>query len=448
MIGTRVWNRWTGSSRQLRIEAKRSVGPLAFPVLALAGWSAISGWLPRIALWPEISTTIPNMVDLVAPLAGGLAAWMAGRETRQGMGELMGSTAQSPARRALMVWVSMACWAALSYIAVAAALLVWAALGATWGGPYWSPILVGLLAVVAGSALGFAAGCWLPGRFTAPLVAVLLFVALQLLRGPLKYLDPTSRPLYANVFYGLWPALDRWRSLWLVGMIGVALAAAALRHRRTLLTWAILFTGLSAGSVGATALLRTATDPARPVAIPYTPVCEHRSIPICVHPAYRRMLPRAAEMIDGVVRPLAGVPGGPRRADQVLALPIEFPNLPIDTIPFRLEEAVRFDWGWQNIAQNTVELLLPGRFMTPPLAPEGTEQAQKVVAAWLLQQARVPKLDASGSVIDTGWDEDLSPPAKASFRRFAALDPAVRHAWLVQHFQELRAGRIAVGDLP
>lgn len=448
VIGMRMLGGRSGSFPQLWIEVKRSIGLLAFPVLALAGWLAISAWLPRIALWPEISVVIPNMADLVAPLAGGLAAWMAGRETRRGMDEVLESTSQSPIRRTLTTWVGAVIWAALAYAVVAAGLMGWGYTRATWGAPYWSPILVGLLAVVAWSALGFAAGCWAPSRFTVPLVAVLLFAGLQMLRGPAKYLDPTSRPLHATVFYGLWPAVDGWRSLWLLGLIGVALAGVGLRHNRRLLTWAMLLIGIAASGEGAAPLLQTAVEPQHPTPIPYEPVCVQRSIPICVHPAYREMLPHAAEIIDGVFKPLAGVPGGPRRAEQVAALPQDF-RMPADgTMPFRLEEAVRFDWGWQNIAQNSVDILLPGRLAPPGVLADGAVQAQNVVGGWLLQQARIPMLDAAGTVSEQGWDANLSPQAQTAFRRFVSLDPEQQKTWLFKHFQELREGKITLEELP
>jgi hypothetical protein len=49
---------------------------------------------------------------------------------------------------------------------------------ATWGGPPWWPVAVRAAGVTDCSVLGFALGSFLPGRFTAPLVALGAFLAL------------------------------------------------------------------------------------------------------------------------------------------------------------------------------------------------------------------------------------------------------------------------------
>jgi len=39
-------------------------------------------------------------------------------------------------------------------------------------------------------------------------------------------------------------------------------------------------------------------------------------------------------------------------------------------------------------------------------------------------------------------------PADRAARRFAALSPAARHAWLAGHLAALRAGRVSLAQLP
>ena len=39
-------------------------------------------------------------------------------------------------------------------------------------------------------------------------------------------------------------------------------------------------------------------------------------------------------------------------------------------------------------------------------------------------------------------------PAALAARRFAALTPVGRHAWLAQHLTALRAGRVSLAQLP
>ena len=62
---------------------------------------------------------------------------------------------------------------------------------ATWGGPLWWPAVVAAASLPALAALGFAAGTLVPGRFTAPLVALAAFFVLalstQLIHGSQSY---------------------------------------------------------------------------------------------------------------------------------------------------------------------------------------------------------------------------------------------------------------------
>jgi len=39
-------------------------------------------------------------------------------------------------------------------------------------------------------------------------------------------------------------------------------------------------------------------------------------------------------------------------------------------------------------------------------------------------------------------------PASLAAKRFAALSPAARHAWLAGHLAALRAGRVSLAQLP
>jgi hypothetical protein len=45
-------------------------------------------------------------------------------------------------------------------------------------------------------------------------------------------------------------------------------------------------------------------------------------------------------------------------------------------------------------------------------------------------------------------DGPPSPAMTAAIGRFAALSPAVRHAWLTAHLAALRAGHITLAQLP
>jgi hypothetical protein len=42
----------------------------------------------------------------------------------------------------------------------------------------------------------------------------------------------------------------------------------------------------------------------------------------------------------------------------------------------------------------------------------------------------------------------LTPQVAAAARRFAALSPSARHAWLAAHLRALESGRVTLGELP
>jgi hypothetical protein len=85
-------------SALLRIEARRSVALLLLPVLLGLAWfsfSAGSGAFCRRFLWIEVSVAVRNTAFFAAPCLAGAAAWLAGRERRRGMGELLGTVPQN-----------------------------------------------------------------------------------------------------------------------------------------------------------------------------------------------------------------------------------------------------------------------------------------------------------------------------------------------------------------
>ena len=68
------------------------------------------------------------------------------------------------------------CWLLLAFLAGVAVLYIQTALQATSGGPPLWPVFVGAAGVTVATVIGFAAGVFFPGRFTAPLVAILVLL--------------------------------------------------------------------------------------------------------------------------------------------------------------------------------------------------------------------------------------------------------------------------------
>src|SRR5882724_8825322 len=148
---------------------------------ALAGLlllSPIARHLTPVALWTSRSNDVQSTVQAIGPFVAGTAAWMAYRERRRGVSDLLTCTPYPPLARWLATWIATAVWAALCYATNAGVVLAITAGQATWGRPVFWPVLSGLTSVLACAVLGFVAGKMLPGRLTAPLVAIGTFAAM------------------------------------------------------------------------------------------------------------------------------------------------------------------------------------------------------------------------------------------------------------------------------
>ena len=497
------------TGRLFGIETRRNIGFWAFPFLVGLGWLA---WRinqealerPGIVLWPQASIDIAFAMGFIGPAAGGLAAWAAGRDRRRGLDELLATTPAPVTRREFTLLAATTLWVLFAYLAAGVYEGILTAREATWGGPVWPPIFIAGLAIAAQAAIGYAAGTFarssLTSRLMAGLVPIALFFAQLLptvLRGddvqlgpmawgssyPYEHLSPWAvvEDTAGSVFWS--PRLDLvWASAaWLGGLGALALAIMVLRRRRRApVAWGTLVAAALAIVFGWTQLV-----PAPAFAVPsssriidYEPVCTQRSIEICVHPAYESVLDDTADLVDAVVRPLAGLPGFPVRAEQVRpdregeALPPpELGAVASDLLGILAADPDKNDWGEAGLVAVAAVAGQTDRFLEP------TTAAQSALAIWLMRQA--------------GWDLDLEdltwtgkngnteeptiflpPPddlpidatttreeANAILEasaaeivgaadRFGALTPEEQHAWLEANFAALRAGDLSLEDLP
>ncbi len=148
-----------GTTMMLRIEARRSVGLLFFPVLVLATFWVAREYLPNgVALWTATAYAGKQTVIFLGPLMAGLAAWTAGRNGRRGIDELLASTPRSAASRDLTTWAAVALWGVLAYAGTVAVLSMITYPRATWGSPPLVFLAEGLFSLLAYSAIGYAAG--------------------------------------------------------------------------------------------------------------------------------------------------------------------------------------------------------------------------------------------------------------------------------------------------
>jgi len=455
------------NARLLQIETRRGVGMAAFPVLiGLAWWSTHDRLPSGGTVWLDLSLNIGSSMLFLAPAAAALTAWMAGRDRRRRMDDLLATTPLPPIRRELATWAGTSLWPALAYLAAGSYVMVMAMREATWGGPPLSPILVGLLTVVMGAAVGFTAGTLVPSRFTAPLVAIALFFSLGWmpnaevvpwrlrLLSPLHFLDFEGY----TVLFGLKPDRGGPIAVWLVGITISALAIVAFRHGLSGRAGAALTigVGLIVAGLALTSPDRTMDHAAAADVVPYAPVCGGTAIPVCVHPAYEAWLPRTARLVDSLVSPLAGIPGVPERATQYAS---QFGPPPVGTL--NLQWVIDDDrleyWLSQSIALELVGA--PGSHHGSSPAPP--QPSQSVVAIWLIRQAGQDPALPETFVEAVEWDLLPFTPEltldqrntelrviKDAVNRFAALDVASQRAWLEAHYSDLVAGRLHLKDLP
>jgi hypothetical protein len=500
-----------GPARLLRIELRRSPMLWLLPLLAAAFY--VSTYRPAMGnppFWNIRSGMIQSHAMLIfAPLLAGAGAWTGSRDGRRGLTDLVGVTAVPRWAGQLASWAAATIWAEALYLAGVAILYAVTARQGAWGGPLWWPVTVGAATVAASGAVGFAAGERMPGRFTAGLAALLVFLAL--VGGafafqdnaryaeiwPLNVQGPFPSDSY-GIFYPYLPDLAIAQVMFLAGLAGAALGALGLpagaggRWLRGAAA-AVTVAGLAAAGT-ATALAGTARVEAHGVVIPalhdaasdrptpYVPVCGRGAVPVCVQPAYRAYLPDLNAALGPLLGQLAGLPGAPVRVTQVAVTRVQSAD----------ESGIGF--GGPVIGGRPPVLYLPLAGQTLP--GEGNTAAAAFVSSLraqyvpqivnefvglpdqagpgayvngisvVLSQGRLAQFAVAGAL---RLVVKLSPPPTggglppgataapagsvavqqaAASRRFAALPAGVRHAWLAGHLAALRAGRITLSEIP
>jgi hypothetical protein len=506
-----------GPSRVLRLEIKRSVVPWVLPLLAALFYfdtiRTASGLPPVWTL--RASAITDHMLNDFDAFGAGLAAWVGSREGRRKTGDLVAATPRAAWARQAAALGGTAFWLLLAFLAGVAVLYVQTGLQATWGGPPLWPVFVGVADVIVVTVFGFTCGTLFPGRFTAPLVAIAIFLldfagfhaALNVTAGSSTYgllaPDTSPPPVDAGVFYHGLPDVPIAQvmfmggiTLALLGVLGLApvlrkLASRGWPVRGTLVDgdgwWlrAIAVVLLAAGvaaswtaySLAGTAKL-TATgweipalhDAASDEPVPFVPDCTSGpdGFRVCVHPAFSGYLSDVAAALDPVAAEIAGLPGAPVRAEQVASVgtgPGGFEPSYIAGNPavfdYNGEQVGDLFGGFRGIPAGAGPFwraafqqgLLDSFLAEPPhpaaaartgLAPLGAAQ-QAVEDALMIAVGSQPPQDAVQGGQSGGPSQ---AQITAAARRFAALSPSARHAWLAAHLRALESGQITLGQLP
>ena len=483
------------TARLLRLELRRNAMLWMLPVAIGLFW--FTAYRKAVAIPPlwnlrAASMQIGALLAFVGPVVGA-AAWMGSRESRRHTTDLVTITARPRWARQLATWAATTCWATVGYLGCVAALYGVTAQQAAWGGPLWWPAAVAAASLPALSALGFAAGTLIPSRFTPPVATVAAFFVLalstQLIVGSQSYWQispvvtgPWDMTPDAGVgtFYPYLPDLPIAQVMFLTGLTIAVLGAVALPGgsgggwlRRP--AAAVTMAGLVAAGT-AVALAGTGTmDAHGMIAIPalhdaandrplrYTPVCSHTAIPVCLNPAYASYLPTAATALAPVLSEVAGLPGAPVRISQAAAtyrqgignsVGIGLPGPPISGTPpvFRLLLPSQLPGPTMTTSELAAAVRSSAGFALVASVigdNAGATRAQQAVTAALSMSAGLPQSSPAAPTRQRpNATVPLPAPVQSAARRFAALPASARHSWLMQHLAALRAGRIALAQLP
>jgi hypothetical protein len=444
--------------RLLAIESRRTVATWLAPPLAVIAWLSVSGTVRNsVFYWPEASATIARTAVLAGPFMAGVAAWMAGRQARSRLGDLLETTPRPDFARDLVAWLATTTWGLLAYAALGGYLAARAWRAAEWGGPDPWLIGAGALATVAYAAVGYALGRALPYRLTAPLLAVGTFLAQYLLAyadrlgalpGRARFLSPAAN-WWSSVWFGALPRILPAQVLFFAGLTGLSLALLAWGLRRwrslpaalaTLLSFTLTVGGAGYAMVRTPANLTPLVETA-PL-LSYEPVCSADPFPVCVHPSARERLPELSRQANAILAPLVGLRGFPPRAEQTgYDWRTREGTWPTDVIPFQETTPTK-----SLVLDTTLFNLIENAVAPPPTSGvrnRRLEGAQVAITRWLWRQAGLTPINLFGPC-------DRPPYAAtcAATERFARLDPATQRAWLATNLVPLREGRLRLEDLP
>ena len=358
-----------GAARALRLELKRSAVPWVLPLLAAVFYfDALRTADGFAAVWAQRASVITDhMSGVFGVFAAGLAAWAGSREGRRKTLDLVGTTPRAAWARQSVALAGTLGWVLLAFLAEIAVIYGQTALQATWGGPPLWPVLVGVACVTVVTVLGFTTGVFFPGRFTAPLAAIGVFVLFQIgfrqvlgitpSSGTYALLSPGTAPpqVDAGTYYHVAPDVPIVQVMFMAGiavaLFGVLGLAQGLRELRVgdgrAALRAVLARGdgwllravaalLIAGGAAASAVAFSLAGTARPDAVtgewsipalhsaatdqpvPYVPDCSTSGsgFQVCVHPAFGSDLRQVAAELDPVAAEIAGLPGAPVAARQ------------------------------------------------------------------------------------------------------------------------------------
>ncbi|MFI6947516.1 hypothetical protein [Streptomyces sp. NPDC050422] len=294
----------------LRTELRRGIAPwtgactavmLAVPMVNKADtwqgdWGETQGYLHSVATL------------LAGPMVAAAACWAGARDYRRGTDELWRSTPLPRASRVLVAALPVVLWSVAGYLVVLAASLV-----ATWpytggGSPFLSLAVVDAGVLVAMGLVGYAVGQRCRWRLAAPVLAVLLYLALGVpnySESSAQYLDPAMQYMLTRSLPVWWfaPAMVAWTC----GLALAALIAHAARRR------ILAVVPLVVAAAVAPLIVHTGSSLIRDDPAAGRLVCADGTPQLCLTAYDASLLPQVSEALSGLFGRLDGVPGAPAR---------------------------------------------------------------------------------------------------------------------------------------
>ncbi|WP_433793499.1 hypothetical protein [Actinoplanes sp. CA-252034] len=300
--------------RILWTEIRRGTPPLVALFTAMAmTWMLAAHPESWAGQWTGLSTYLRVSLLILIPLQVAGGAWQIGRDRRARIEDLL-STMPRPAWQPLV-----AAWAAVTLAGLAGlvpplviAMILVGLRASHVGDGWWWPLLVGLIALPSAAALGVLLGRFVALRLVAPVAGVIVYLGLAV---PVYLHETRWTGLSPVIGYAgpadVWPVgYHAWQAGWLVALGAVLLSLAAR------LWWTAVVPGALAAAlvVAAPAGSGVGTDAAA-LAL----VCTDRTPQVCVTRVHAFLLEDIAGPVEAQLARVAGVPGAPVRAVDVLA---------------------------------------------------------------------------------------------------------------------------------
>jgi hypothetical protein len=429
----------------LGLELRRGPWWLAGVAAAVVTWRVSASMQQLgVTLWPEASRGVAYALVLLGPAAGALGSWAGGRDEQFGLHHLTAGGPRTPLTRHWTLLVAVSLPLMLGYLLGAIPNLLHASRQATWGGPDIPLMLVGLVAIPAYVALGYVVGRLGRRWLTAPLVALGIYFGQYLLivkSGPAQLLVPFPTgqltPWLLPPHEVAMSAVVWWTFVAVASIAALKVVVTTSRRGRSIAVGALTF-AMAAATWAASGVMRHEAWAAEGHSTA-EPVCDVSGLPtVCVHPAYRALLPETVELVRPVLAPLEGIPGSPLLVEQA---PFGMNLLEAGRAPFSYPVVDGVVTPGPNLAFEVASMALTGPCVLD--IPVGyaaydveTYPAASAVATWLMRNAgleppvfMVPKVDRAA-------------------RRLAQLDDRTRRAWLDDNLRRLQSCAVELSDLP